>query len=1045
MWVSAAVFAALVVGAATLWVKPWDRFGSDAASEQESIGLPALSDDRLESRPDPMEVDEALSLASMVVAADYPRFANDAPSVSTWAQPGGGELQVVRYDAQVPLADGSLLYQELHVLIDPETQAYRVLESDGGSSPSGTDEPFGEQIALDLGETYDGTLRIDSPNDLNPDFGYTAIYDVFLPPGAELYADISNSHGNCAMDVSIEVDGNIVGTGSLLESDDQATWSTPATAVVPGGSARVVIYADSAYCILEYGPLWDEPDDYPLWIWLHLEVRGAPPPSTTTTPTTPPSTTTTPTTLPSTTTTPTTPPSTTTVAPVLTTTPAPTITEPIIRAIDDIAATTTTVPRSGLDETGGFNFLVLTDISRLNTELGGTGSWDDVWELVERRWGAEYDVVVMDFGTGEFIQSGRVIARLAPPTALTDLDRYRAITLEIANASRWQYNTVIIGGAQVVPFGRVPNPTIDSTHPPSAPIELTVATDLWYGDHSLTSLGERTIIDATHNAEQILPESEITRVPDGNDFALIEAIFDQPDVPARAGTSGYPDYSSTHRTYVQSHEFRPYLESVRRYLGRLFPPPDPEVVLTPPESPASDPSQANADISFFTLHGRVKTDTWTGEREEIVIGPTTTSSGGSGFTPIEIKRDKSPVAFTTVEARTASSPGIVFANVCYGAYIEHNPDVADSIALTQLRYGAFGFIGSTRVAFSPPVRKPPDTLAPIVDVNVGLYLYTLARIEQGHHPSTALHLAREDFIVESARRPGQLDNFDVKAVLATVYYGLPDVPIGRASRTQRPDMWSVDVTENTAISAPIESSSVNLYVGDTLTSLRVDEYGFADIARGTVFHDSVGWAQVDLAPNEAVVLTEHHSSSSKWPGNWLRVQFADDTVSVEVGNNAGSRGILRQFPSFDGVLALIPRDLDLAGIGGEISGAYLGGLGAIPRPDYSTSPDQWPLHRVVPLDLDGPWQGSNGATYYFDPADKTWLRYQWTTDSGEVGYVTSAGDRLYATWGSGNLGEQASGTVTGYDVWDRPTQITWGNDVTFGQGLPPPAEAVWWD
>lgn len=1022
-----------LVAAVAAFVRPWESW----------------RDDDSDSSYDYVDV------AALVVSTAYPELADVEPTVSTWRRPGESDLQVVRFDDEVTLPSGDVLSRSVLVSVDTETGAYRVSETNPGPvRPVAQPDlpPWAGESKADIGLGWGESDAIHVILHSQESVDEGLLVRVTIPEGAGLRAVYEHGDELCLWDFQmIEVrsatDWSVV--AETLTYGDEYTFSEPLEHFPAADVALFVSVASET-------PMACGATGFPISYHLHLEVLGDPPspePTATPAPTQPPVPSPAPTETPEPTPAPTRSPE-PSPAPTEMPEPTPESTAPPEPTGTPEPSTPTTRALAQDDEwpwneIPRFDLLVLTDSARLDTQLGTTGGWVDVRRLLEDRWGDDpVDVAVLDFHTGELSVEGEVVETFTVPSSLADLDAYRRAVLEVreAEAGVWvtrgvdpgpaTFEMLIIGGAEVVPFGTVPNPVSGATG-----LEETVATDLWYSDHSFAGLSATTTIDAS-NVGDILPEAELARVPDGNDLALLQAVFAQPSVPVLGRTTGFPDYSRASPTYVHSHDERPWTEAVRVFLGQLFPPtPGPERVLSPPETPLADPARADADLSFFVLHGSTNTSSWSGE--EWVLDPTTraTSSGGGGVVEF---RALYPVAFTTAEADAADTAGVVLAAVCYGAYIEHDPDVGDSVALTQLREGAFGFVGQTRSAYTPRADGDLDGLAPILSSSAGLHLYASARIAEGQHPSTALHRARSDLVEELAIR-GLVRPEDVKTVLATVYYGLPYT--GATIVVPRPDLWDVDL-DRPELPAASERSSVTLSAGDPATVLHIDGYAqLTDIAGGTVFNDTATLAGVDLAPDAFVVLAEHHTSDARWPGEWIRARFHDGIVTIDIGSTERVSGTLREFPSVDGAFHLTWADLDAAGVAREISSVAVGGLidGEAPRldrPDHS-DPTAMITHAVTPPDLTGTWRASNGLSYDLDRVDDTWLRYEWRASNGEIGWVTVTATRLYAVWGAGGLGERTSGEI-GWDDWGRPVELIFHNGITFTQQLPPPSDPVWW-
>ena len=405
-------------------------------------------------------------------------------------------------------------------------------------------------------------------------------------------------------------------------------------------------------------------------------------------------------------------------------------------------------------------YLILTHIGNLNRELrrGGSGTWADVMNLLNRRYGNHY--LVLDYEE-----------RLR--TSTYDFHQAYDVLMEDVRRLGQPRYVIIIGGPDVVPFAVFHNACF-AMDPDED--EFILSDDL-YGDF---------VHEAWH-----LPEAGVARIPDGGDFKLIEAIFRSNDFPQ----------PTQHDVFVLAQPYREWAgEMVMHILAGDVTNPDARnyPLWSAPNGPSNiGPAQTNARWSWYMLHGNTNTRRWTGEDPSIAC--TTVTPAPSGPPQRQCPSNHYPEAITINEAR---SNGLVISSACYGAFISHQGDLSDvvtdapkagrtasnSIALRFLREGAIAFIGHTSVGYSlrPDISEelqnkgdftifiPPSNLDGGQQHFVALVFEKVAWF--GWHPLDAFRQAKFEYLSTLYPGPGVPRCGEMKAQNDFVYYGLPPTP-----------------------------------------------------------------------------------------------------------------------------------------------------------------------------------------------------------------------------------------------------------------------------
>lgn len=301
-------------------------------------------------------------------------------------------------------------------------------------------------------------------------------------------------------------------------------------------------------------------------------------------------------------------------------------------------------------------------------------------------------------------------------------------------------SVLIVGGEEVVPFHKLPNPTDDN--------DAEVPSDNPYGS-----------LDSNY----FIADWPVGRLPgeDGSDAGLLltqirNAIRYQEN-DARTNSIFSQLMSSImfwNKPWILRFTNLGYTASIwRRSSLAVFRPIGEarNLYLSPESSQTSFKVNklANAPLAYFNLHGIEDGSEWYGQRDPVEKVP------GPDF----------PVALSPADLRkNPSVPGIVFSEACYGGHI-FGKNESQSIALTLMGMGVQGLIASTTVAYG-------SVSTPMIGADLLGYL-VMKNLKSGLAIGPAFSKAKVEFVREMNRRQGYLDGEDQKTLISFVLYGDP--------------------------------------------------------------------------------------------------------------------------------------------------------------------------------------------------------------------------------------------------------------------------------
>ena len=320
---------------------------------------------------------------------------------------------------------------------------------------------------------------------------------------------------------------------------------------------------------------------------------------------------------------------------------------------------------------------------------------------------------------------------------------------------------LLVGGPEVIPFHRLPNPTddLDDEVLSDSPYSTRDA-NYFVPEWPVSRLPGGKGTDAGLLLEQIRRVAlSITqkksfssfnfRLPDFPIFSILQEFFNQNQVFGNSVTFGYSAEiwkRSSEEVYAQITRSKSLLSS-------------------PPLNADTIPGNqaVSASVSYFNLHGLVDSAEWYGQRD-MAITPQ-----GPDY-PVAIKPDDL--------FRTGPDNGIVYSEACYGGHISGKDEEA-SMALKFLSTGSACVVGSSCTSYG-------SVTTPLIGADL-LGFHFLRHLNEGKATGESLYHARIDFIQEMQKRQGYLDGEDQKTLISFIMYGNPFATI-RTSNTRSKTM-----------------------------------------------------------------------------------------------------------------------------------------------------------------------------------------------------------------------------------------------------------------
>jgi hypothetical protein len=327
------------------------------------------------------------------------------------------------------------------------------------------------------------------------------------------------------------------------------------------------------------------------------------------------------------------------------------------------------------------------------------------------------------------------------------------VDAQLAEAGQAIRYLLIIGGDEIIPFHRLPNPVDDQ--------DADVPSDNPY---------------ACRDNSYLVPDRAVGRLPDGESEGRTTYGSLMHDASVGFLHSLIQTAADGHRNRAAAKGLRDVLRSALRFLkpdqsnGRglgysasiwrkasravfLTIGDDSQLRISPPLTYEGFRIVDRPHFSYFNLHGIEDGPNWYGQRDTLF-------PADYPLFPLALRPQDLGI--------NDYANSVVLTEACYGANIL-GKGISDSIALRFLATGALGVVGSTKVSYGSIA--PPLLGADLI----GKYFWQglKARLTAGD----ALKYAKVSLASEMQRRQGFLDGEDQKALISFVLYGDPLLPI----------------------------------------------------------------------------------------------------------------------------------------------------------------------------------------------------------------------------------------------------------------------------
>ncbi len=333
--------------------------------------------------------------------------------------------------------------------------------------------------------------------------------------------------------------------------------------------------------------------------------------------------------------------------------------------------------------------------------------------------------------------------------ALADLDQVLADKGLMIGA------LLIVGGPDIVPYHRLPNPVAD--------IDPDVPSDNPYG---------------TTDENYFIPEWPVGRLPGGagNDPGLLLDMLRHIS-EHHMGKSGvrknlwerFLDWlSRIWKASLQiNHSFGYVAEAWEEASREVFKTIEEKgnLVTSPPFGKHTEIPVPVTRYGYFNLHGVEDSPEWYGQKDF------TNGSAGPDY----------PVALRPQDINAYDdAPLFVFSEACYGAHL-NGRDVEDSISLKYMSRGSHSVIGSSVTAYG-------SVTAPLIAADL-LAERFWKFIDQGFSSGIALLKSKIEVAKEMNTRQGYLDGEDQKTLISFLHFGDPLASPKTAKRRQPKTAW----------------------------------------------------------------------------------------------------------------------------------------------------------------------------------------------------------------------------------------------------------------
>jgi hypothetical protein len=362
---------------------------------------------------------------------------------------------------------------------------------------------------------------------------------------------------------------------------------------------------------------------------------------------------------------------------------------------------------------------------------------------------------------------------------LQDLDR------QLMGKGQAIGSLLIIGGDDLLPFHRLPNPTDD--------VDDDIPSDNPYG---------------TSDDNYFIPEWPVGRIPSpcgrdpeplskmlrntiaahqstgsskwlggfGGIFGWLITRIRKPSLPASMG------YSASVWKDASAEVFSPIGNSKQLHFS-------------PPVDSNNAPSMARMRLSYFNLHGIEDGPNWFGQRDE-----------GDGYGPLY------PVAFEPKDTGKEPLPKVVFTEACYGANIIEKTEPDAALSLRFLTDGVCAFVGSTKIAYG-------SVAAPLIGADM-LGRSFWEQLLTGVPVGEAFRRAKLQVAHTMNKRQSFLDGEDQKTLISFVLYGDPSLPIISSAAKTGPAKRSKDLPMVKTVAMEYETTEEDDIQPETVTEIK---------------------------------------------------------------------------------------------------------------------------------------------------------------------------------------------------------------------------------
>lgn len=299
---------------------------------------------------------------------------------------------------------------------------------------------------------------------------------------------------------------------------------------------------------------------------------------------------------------------------------------------------------------------------------------------------------------------------------------------------------LIVGGHEVIPFHRLPNPTDDD--------DPDVPSDNPY---------------ATRDENYFVPEWPVGRIPtppDSQASFLLGVLRKAAETNAQTRVTFSQLFFSLVRRFIRPAQGKFQSGSActaavwKKASMEVFRPiaSSQSVLVAPPTDCSSLPAEflTLPRYSYFNLHGLENGPQWLGQREAKSKSPADVEF------PIVLNPGKISGA--------GKAPAVVFSEACYGANILKK-GVGDAVSLSMLAAGTRALVGSTKISYGAAA-------SPLIAADLLARLF-LQNCQSGIPSGESLRLAKLAFTEETNRRQGFLDPEDQKTLASFILLGDP--------------------------------------------------------------------------------------------------------------------------------------------------------------------------------------------------------------------------------------------------------------------------------